>query len=91
MAISKKVGIVAGLWRYPVKSMLGEQLRIAQRRRLTGRATDHDAVGTILRVKLEQPCPGFEIDGAIGAHGGDDGNQAAGKHVLGSMPCGVSA
>ena len=26
MAISKQVGIVAGLWRYPVKSMLGEQL-----------------------------------------------------------------
>jgi len=26
VAISKQVGIVAGLWRYPVKSMLGEQL-----------------------------------------------------------------
>ena len=31
----------------------------------------------LCRVKLEQPRPGVEVDAAVGAHGRDDGNQAA--------------
>jgi len=38
-------------------------------------------------MEIEQPCPGFKVDGAVGAHGRDNGNQAAGKkHTLESMP-----
>src|SRR5256886_3362320 len=38
------------------------QLRLAQRRRLAGRAADDDAVGAVRQVKLEQARPGFEVD-----------------------------
>src|SRR6267143_724718 len=52
------------------------QLRVAQRRRLPGRAADDDAVAAVLQVEVEQARPGFEVDRAIGPHGSDDGNQA---------------